>query len=138
MFFFTGASDGQDNWGKEETILISLYNFHPLRYFQLPFRHLCTIFCINTYAKNSFHQKSKWWTCSCPIIMNIFLVSNVKMTRKIEVNKNDAYCSKWQKLATSLLPWKLFSRSSREPLSLLPLKNKKIWLCKTNLASLST
>ena len=27
-------------------------------------------------------------------IMNIFLVSNVKMTRNIEFNKNDAYCSK--------------------------------------------
>ena len=35
--------------------------------------------------------------------MNIFLDSNVKMTRNIEVNKNDAYRSKWQKLAASLL-----------------------------------
>lgn len=56
------------------------------------------------------------------ILMSKWLetLRSTKMTRIVASDKN------WQ--LHCYLPWKLFSRSSREPLSLLPLKNKKIWL----------
>ena len=100
------------------------FNFHSdtcLQFFVLT--HMQKLVSLNIKIMNLFLAHYYW----------CFLVSNVKMTRVIEAIKSGAYRSKWQKLATSLLPWKWISRSSTETLSLLPLKNKsdfvkQIWL----------